>query len=354
MSDLVTNNLNFGTGDTYKLQDARVDDMYTNAQIDSAIGNKVDKVSGKGLSTEDFTTAEKTKLTNLTQPNNSTITIRQGGVVKGTFTVDSSQDVTIDIDAGGGSVDAYTKAESDARYPSKTYFDVDKINVSDSSYKIELGYDNEIHRSCIAIGEDNTVSNNYSNILIGYFNNCRSYMDSFDGVIMGYMNDASNYDYNVVIGSKIYNSVITQDYEVAIGYGDKPMSVKPSGEVYSRGDVSCDDGSGNRISLRNVKASLNDLSDVHVKEYTFNKNNPATVPIRLHSNYSYMIIGGFLQGTGGVLIGITFNAAAIGTIKDLHNGTNFSSSYISFEKSGNNLLIKSTVDANSFITVFQL
>lgn len=35
---------------------------YTKAQIDSSLGNKVDKISGKGLSTEDYTTAEKTKL----------------------------------------------------------------------------------------------------------------------------------------------------------------------------------------------------------------------------------------------------------------------------------------------------
>lgn len=34
--------------------------------LQSAIGNKVDKVSGKGLSTEDYTTAEKTKLAGLT------------------------------------------------------------------------------------------------------------------------------------------------------------------------------------------------------------------------------------------------------------------------------------------------
>lgn len=33
--------------------------------IDSALALKVDKVAGKGLSTEDYTTAEKTKLATL-------------------------------------------------------------------------------------------------------------------------------------------------------------------------------------------------------------------------------------------------------------------------------------------------
>jgi len=37
------------------------------------LGNKVDKVEGKGLSTEDFTTEEKTKLSNLTEGQIKTI-----------------------------------------------------------------------------------------------------------------------------------------------------------------------------------------------------------------------------------------------------------------------------------------
>ena len=37
-------------------------DEYTNAQIDNKLSNKVDKETGKGLSTEDYTTAEKEKL----------------------------------------------------------------------------------------------------------------------------------------------------------------------------------------------------------------------------------------------------------------------------------------------------
>jgi len=44
---------------------ANYNSAYTGAQIDeavAAVANKVDKVSGKGLSTEDYTTAEKNKL----------------------------------------------------------------------------------------------------------------------------------------------------------------------------------------------------------------------------------------------------------------------------------------------------
>lgn len=41
---------------------ANAADVYTKTQVDSSLNNKVDKVSGKGLSTNDFTTAYKTKL----------------------------------------------------------------------------------------------------------------------------------------------------------------------------------------------------------------------------------------------------------------------------------------------------
>lgn len=37
-------------------------ETYSKQEVDTALGNKVDKVEGKGLSTEDYTTAEKTKL----------------------------------------------------------------------------------------------------------------------------------------------------------------------------------------------------------------------------------------------------------------------------------------------------
>lgn len=40
---------------------------YTAAQVDSALGNKVDKVTGKGLSTNDFTDAEKAKLAGIAE-----------------------------------------------------------------------------------------------------------------------------------------------------------------------------------------------------------------------------------------------------------------------------------------------
>ena len=55
------------TGTTWDKLGGEIDlsEYYTKAQVDSALENKVDKVTGKGLSTNDFTNADKTKLNSL-------------------------------------------------------------------------------------------------------------------------------------------------------------------------------------------------------------------------------------------------------------------------------------------------
>lgn len=49
--------------DTFNIKEMLNDNF---DKIDTAVGNKVDKVSGKGLSANDYTTAEKTKLSGIT------------------------------------------------------------------------------------------------------------------------------------------------------------------------------------------------------------------------------------------------------------------------------------------------
>lgn len=83
--------------------------------VDTALANKVDKVSGKGLSTNDYTTAEKNKLANLatvatsgsysdltnkpTIPtvNNATLTIQKNGTNVTAFTANASSNATANI-----------------------------------------------------------------------------------------------------------------------------------------------------------------------------------------------------------------------------------------------------------------
>lgn len=49
---------------------------YDDSALQTAVSNKVDKVTGKGLSTEDYTTAEKTKLAGLSNYDDTALTSR--------------------------------------------------------------------------------------------------------------------------------------------------------------------------------------------------------------------------------------------------------------------------------------
>ena len=84
-------------------------DVYTRAQTDTMLANKVDKVKGKGLSTNDFTTEEKTKLAGIATGATKVTTLDDisdgssrklanylplsGGTVTGTLTINSNPNV---------------------------------------------------------------------------------------------------------------------------------------------------------------------------------------------------------------------------------------------------------------------
>lgn len=115
------------TLDTLKeIADALAENETVVRALNAAIGTKVDKVAGKGLSTNDYTTSEKNKLAgiasgaevnvqadwNTTDANsdafiknkptipavgNGTVTIKQAGTQKGTFTMNQSGSITIEL-----------------------------------------------------------------------------------------------------------------------------------------------------------------------------------------------------------------------------------------------------------------
>lgn len=61
---VATNASNIATLQTNK---ANANDVYTKTQSDTLLNGKVDKIAGKSLSTEDYTTEEKTKLSGIAQ-----------------------------------------------------------------------------------------------------------------------------------------------------------------------------------------------------------------------------------------------------------------------------------------------
>ena len=50
--------------------------QYFWSKLKTSLSNKVDKITGKGLSTEDYTTAEKTKLAGLSNYDDTALTSR--------------------------------------------------------------------------------------------------------------------------------------------------------------------------------------------------------------------------------------------------------------------------------------
>lgn len=72
-------------------------DYYNKSSIDSLLNGKVDKVTGKGLSTEDFTSSEKTKLSNIESEANKTIVVQTTG--DSTTSVMSQNSVTTQLNS---------------------------------------------------------------------------------------------------------------------------------------------------------------------------------------------------------------------------------------------------------------
>lgn len=79
----------------------------TTAAMNAALGNKVDKVSGKGLSTNDYTTAEKEKLAGLSAPTKHTFIAGGWGNASGgvyTMTIAAAGKYPVKVFRTSGSV----------------------------------------------------------------------------------------------------------------------------------------------------------------------------------------------------------------------------------------------------------
>lgn len=92
-------------------------DYYNKTQIGNLLDAKVDKVEGKGLSTEDFTTAEQTKLANIESEANKTIVVQTTG--NSTTSVMSQDAVTLQLNTKA-TVSYYTATLSSSSWSAST------------------------------------------------------------------------------------------------------------------------------------------------------------------------------------------------------------------------------------------
>lgn len=103
------------------------DRYYTEAEIDTKLNNKVDKVSGKGLSTNDYTTAEKNKLAGLSNYDDTSLKTLINGKADSSHTHDDRY---------------YTESEIDTKLNEKLNKNAPSVSIkhyavknTDSSYK---------------------------------------------------------------------------------------------------------------------------------------------------------------------------------------------------------------------------
>ena len=155
------------------IDDKDLSNYVTESQLTSSLNNKVDKVSGKQLSTNDYTTTEKNKLAGIengaqkntvtsvagktgavtlsindianlssTIPtvNNATITIQQNGTTKGTFTLNQSGDTTISL------------TDNNTTYTAGT-----GLTLSNNSFSVKTDYPTNGKNYAVQTDDDNNL-----------------------------------------------------------------------------------------------------------------------------------------------------------------------------------------------------
>lgn len=133
------------------IQQAQVDGLPGKlTAMDTSINNKVDKVEGKGLSTEDYTTAEKTKLSAI--ETGAQVNVLEGVKVSGSpLKIDASKYVNIDPATIGAAI-----------LPITGLADNEQILSIDNNKKIgttlSLTYDTTTHKIILAGKDSSAIS----------------------------------------------------------------------------------------------------------------------------------------------------------------------------------------------------
>lgn len=126
LSDFVNDGVFITDADANLVNYYKKSETYTQSETNNLIENKVDKVTGKGLSTEDYTTAEKTKLSNIETEANKTTVVQ--GTGSSTTSVMSQDAVTTQLNTKA-TTSLYTSTLSSSNWSSTAPY-TQTVNVS--------------------------------------------------------------------------------------------------------------------------------------------------------------------------------------------------------------------------------
>lgn len=207
--------------------------------------------------------------------NNATLTITQGGTTKGTFTANAGTDVTIALDAGGGSVDVDNK--SITTNASSQIQTVGVINSRDSSTAVKTWTGTRAQYNAITTKDANTLYNITDDTTISL-----SILEAIYPVGSVYITTASTCPMSSLITGSTWTLLST--------------GIVKSGEVPIKGN-------GKVIGLTNgtTNYGLNGSGYLYAKDTEYNKNVSTTT---ISSNN----VSGH--------IGLTFDSSKSGMVLD--------------------------------------
>ena len=209
------------------------DDPNFATTIATQIGGKVDKVNGKGLSTNDYTTAEKQKLANIANgANNYTLPVATssilGGIKSGTdITIDASGNVSVNDDSHNHIISNVDGLQSalDNKIPSSRTVNGKALSSNISLVASDVG---AIPTTDGAVGASNLAANAVTNakIVDGAVTNGKLASDSIgtqkliDGAV-----SASKISYGALVAIKEFSVENSEWIENSYGTYNKTVTI---------------------------------------------------------------------------------------------------------------------------------
>ena len=209
------------------------DDPNFATTIATQIGGKVDKVNGKGLSTNDYTTAEKQKLANIANgANNYTLPVATssilGGIKSGTdITIDASGNVSVNDDSHNHIISNVDGLQSalDNKIPSSRTVNGKALSSNISLVASDVG---AIPTTDGAVGASNLAANAVTNakIVDGAVTNGKLASDSvgtqklIDGAV-----SASKISYGALVAIKEFSIENSEWIENSYGTYNKTVTI---------------------------------------------------------------------------------------------------------------------------------